>query len=111
MAAGDQPERQPTAWGAMGQPTAEAMVAWTPTSREPGETGTDADLLNAPAEANSGGGTDELWSDTLITPVTFSPSALANCLALAWASRTAAARALASRPLVSVRFSETPSTV
>ena len=77
---------------------------------EPGEIGTG--VLAADPLANTGTGADAgLWSVMLITGPSGWPSACAYCLALTLASATARSRAVASSPLSSVRFSETPSTV
>ena len=94
-----------------GQPSANTAVTVTVTCWLPGETGTGEGVARpALGAANIGSTGAGCCSDTLTTGPSDMPSALAYWAALVLASAAALARAVASRELVSFRFSETPST-
>ena len=78
---------------------------------EPGLIGTEPARPAAGAAIGTGSEGACVWSLMLTTGPSGWPSAWAYWAAFVLASATARARAVASSPLVSVRFSETPSTV
>src|SRR5262245_20213245 len=94
-----------------GQARAKTAVTLTVTRWRPGETGTGEGVDDRAAPATGiGSGSTPPCSDTLTTGPTDLPSAFAYWAALVLASATALARAAASRELVSLKLSETPST-